>query len=232
MTYVELTTLSLASLEEVLLSFPECKVEIRRAAALMALRRAIELIAGFIRSKRSRMELQSRTEQRRRHAENQIRAVANGTWQPELQRTEGAFSRSRGNRHLKRCSTFCAPPQIAPPASKRSAGWTMDDGIATPSVPILSLKERDSILRSLNGHQLWREVRSDGEIVDEEGNVVTHDYGKDAAGLSGDALHQALVKEITAANKEREDTRKSLAALTQENECADQDCQSLGQTDT
>mgnify|MGYP001412934602 CR=1 FL=1 len=46
--------------------------------------------------------------------------------------------------------------------------------------------------------------------------MVTHDYGKDAAGLSGDALHQALVKEITAANKEREDTRKSLAALTQE----------------
>ena len=88
----------------------------------------------------------------------------------------------------------------------------------TPHVPssAVSDKEREQILKSINGEQPWREINEEGEVVDELGEVVDHDYGKDVPGPSNEAMQKALLSEAAAASKERAEMREALASLSRD----------------
>ena len=77
--------------------------------------------------------------------------------------------------------------------------------------------ERDALLRSVNGRQPWRTINDEGQVVDEAGNYIDHDWGKDAAAptMTAADLHKQLVVDAKAASEERKELRAQVAAIAQ-----------------
>jgi hypothetical protein len=261
LTYIELSTLALASLEAMLALFPKAKAVVRRTAAMIALRRSIMLIAGFIKKRGERTEFKSITTRRK--------GFPIGDAQEAKSKFKPGLSASALRKKLQTPTRFfhttctvmpndqsnpskCAPKQQGAGASFFRAVAVSQPTVSSPTVssPTVSSPtaavtkhERDTLLQSINGEQVrsllsspapatrpqltdhrsicspikpWREV-VDGEIIDEHGEVVDHDYGKDSAlNLTGDAAFKALLTQAAVAGRERAELRETVISLTKQ----------------
>ena len=77
-------------------------------------------------------------------------------------------------------------------------------------------RERDlrELIVSVNGRLPWREVNEEGEVVDEDGNLIGHTFGKPSEQISMVELQQQLLNDAKLAKQERVELKQRLGELS------------------
>ena len=195
--YLELMSLTISQLEEVLSAFPEAQAEIRRAAHRIAMKRAVMLIAGFIRVSKLRREFKQSVSTRSKEREAIFKeGTGPGRNGQVLGRSPSVARRAP------------LPPLFSPTSPQDTEGMSAEE--------LKAKREHDlkELITTINGRLPWRDVNEEGEVVDEEGNLIGHTFGKPSEQISTVELQRQLLNDAKLAKQERVELKQRLSELS------------------
>ena len=70
------------------------------------------------------------------------------------------------------------------------------------------------LITTINGRLPWRDVNEEGEVVDEEGNLIGHTFGKPSEQISTVELQRQLLNDAKLAKQERVELKQRLSELS------------------
>lgn len=228
-TYVEIMSLTIGQLEAAMANFPDAQAELRRAANRIAMKRAVMLIAGFIRLSKLQQEFkQSVAESSFRRSA--INGTAGAAATPAASSSGKVVPTAMGvsvldHPQLMAVDDIVGSGRSSPIPSSLPAPVAATE-ILPPSAPTVTTNETPAekearleaemreLLQSINGQLPWRDINAEGEVVDEEGNLIDHTFGKEGAQASTADLQRQLVNDARAARKERTELNTRMTKLS------------------